>query len=252
MATAGSVLLAVDSVTVRFGGLVALDRVSLEVQEGEILGIIGPNGAGKTTLFNTITGDIKPYSGRVLLQGENITGLSPHVICRKGIARSFQLTLLFPELTVMECVWVGVNSVHRLPWNPVALADKDLRLKEEVGSILSLVGLWEKRDQKAGTLSYGDQKILEIAMAISIRPKILLLDEPTQGVDPGETQKVVEVIRKLSEKMTIVVIEHNMDVVLELCRRIIVLNEGRKLADGSPKEIRENGDVQKVYIGEEL
>ncbi|MEO0278207.1 MAG: ABC transporter ATP-binding protein [candidate division WOR-3 bacterium] len=230
----------------------ALDRVSLEVQEGEILGIIGPNGAGKTTLFNVITGDIKPYSGRVLLQGENITGLSPHVICRKGIARSFQLTLLFPELTVMECVWVGVNSVHRLPWNPVALADKDLRLKEEVGSILSLVGLWEKRDQKAGTLSYGDQKILEIAMAISIRPKILLLDEPTQGVDPGETQKVVEVIRKLSEKMTIVVIEHNMDVVLELCRRIIVLNEGRKLADGSPKEIRENGDVQKVYIGEEL
>ncbi|MEM3658746.1 MAG: ABC transporter ATP-binding protein [Candidatus Hadarchaeum sp.] len=252
MVTAGSVLLAVDSVTVRFGGLVALDRVSLEVQEGEILGIIGPNGAGKTTLFNTITGDIKPYSGRVLLQGENITGLSPHVICRKGIARTFQLTLLFPELTVMECVWVGVNSVHRLPWNPVVLADKDLRLKEEVGSILSLVGLWEKRDQKAGTLSYGDQKILEIAMAISIRPKILLLDEPTQGVDPGETQKVVEVIRKLSEKMTIVVIEHNMDVVLELCRRIIVLNEGRKLADGSPKEIRENGDVQKVYIGEEL
>ncbi|MEM3434026.1 MAG: ABC transporter ATP-binding protein [Candidatus Methanomethyliaceae archaeon] len=252
MVTAGSVLLAVDSVTVRFGGLVALDRVSLEVQEGEILGIIGPNGAGKTTLFNTITGDIKPYSGRVLLQGENITGLSPHVICRKGIARTFQLTLLFPELTVMECVWVGVNSVHRLPWNPVALADKDLRLKEEVESILSLVGLWEKRDQKAGTLSYGDQKILEIAMAISIRPKILLLDEPTQGVDPGETQKVVEVIRKLSEKMTIVVIEHNMDVVLELCRRIIVLNEGRKLADGSPKEIRENGDVQKVYIGEEL
>lgn len=252
MVTAGSVLLAVDSVTVRFGGLVALDRVSLEVQEGEILGIIGPNGAGKTTLFNAITGDIKPYSGRVLLQGENITGLGPHVICRKGIARTFQLTLLFPELTVMECVWVGVNSVHRLPWNPVALADKDLRLKEEVGSILSLVGLWEKRDQKAGTLSYGDQKILEIAMAISIRPKILLLDEPTQGVDPGETQKVVEVIRKLSEKMTIVVIEHNMDVVLELCKRIIVLNEGRKLADGSPKEIRENGDVQKVYIGEEL
>jgi len=243
-------LLEIRGVTKRFGGLTALDNITYKVKEGEVRGIIGPNGAGKTTLFNVITGDLKPTTGRVFLKGEDITDLPPHLICKKGLSRTFQLTFVFPEMTVFESVWIGVNSREKYPWSPFHSAERVISVSEMAREICQLVGLWEKRDEFACNLSYGDQKILEIAMALSTQPLILLLDEPTQGVSPKETENIIEVIRKLSKGMTIILIEHSMDVILHLCHIITVLNEGRVIADGPPQEISRNEEVQRVYLGD--
>ncbi len=236
--------------TKRFGGLTALDRITYSVREGEVKGIIGPNGAGKTTLFNVITGDLKPSSGQIFLRGKEITFLPPHVICQEGLGRTFQLTFVFPDMTVYDSIWVGVNSKAKQPWNPFLLAHQISDLSQKTEEICHLVGLEEKMNELASNLSYGDQKILEIAMALSTQPSILLLDEPTQGVSPQETDHVAEVIERLSEKMTIILIEHSMDVVLRLCSSITVLNEGRVVAEGSPKDVCSNEEVQRVYLGE--
>ncbi len=248
--TAGNKILETVSVTMRFGGLTALDGVTCAIQEGEVRGIIGPNGAGKTTLFNVITGELKPTSGKIMLRGTDITPLPPHAICQKGLSRTFQLTFIFPEMTVYESIWVGINSRARRPWNPFILAHRDADLSQRAQEICHLVGLEEKMNEVASNLSYGDQKILEIAMALSTQPSILLLDEPTQGVSPQETDHITKVIEKLSNQMTIILIEHSMDVVLRLCSNITVLNEGRVVAEGSPKEISKNEEVQRVYLGE--
>jgi len=249
---AGNKLLETVSVTMRFGGLTALDGVTYSIQEGEVRGIIGPNGAGKTTLFNVITGELKPTSGKIFLRGRDITSLPPHAICQEGLSRTFQLTFIFPEMTVYESIWVGVNSRARRPWNPLILAHRDAVLSQRTQEICRLVGLEEKMNELASNLSYGDQKILEIAMALSTQPSLLLLDEPTQGVSPQETDNITEVVEKLSSRMTIILIEHSMDVVLRLCSNITVLNEGRVVAEGSPKEISKNEEVQRVYLGETL
>ncbi len=246
-----NLLLETRGITKRFGGLTALEDITYSVKEGEVRGIIGPNGAGKTTLFNVITGELKPTSGRVFLKGEDITNLPPHLICKKGLSRTFQLTFIFPEMTVFESIWVGVNSKERYPWNPIYHAEGVISVSERTQEICQLVGLWEKRNELACNLSYGDQKILEIAMALSTRPFVLLLDEPTQGVSPKETENIMEVVKKLSESMTIILIEHSMDVVLQLCHIITVLNEGRVIAEGPPNEISKNIEVQRVYLGEE-
>jgi branched-chain amino acid transport system ATP-binding protein len=246
----GNKLLETVSVTMRFGGLTALDNVTYSIQEGEVRGIIGPNGAGKTTLFNVITGELKPTSGKIFLRGKDITRFTPHLICQEGLSRTFQLTFIFPEMTVYDSIWVGVNSRARRPWNPVILAHQAADLSQKAQEICHLVGLDEKMNELASNLSYGDQKILEIAMALSTQPSILLLDEPTQGVSPKETDNISEVIEKLSKKMTIILIEHSMDVVLRLCNIITVLNEGRVVAEGSPDEISKNEEVQRVYLGE--
>lgn len=246
----GSNLLETVSVTMRFGGLTALDDVTYTIKEREVRGIIGPNGAGKTTLFNVITGELQPTSGKIFLRGEEITHLTPHIICQKGLSRTFQLTFIFPEMTVYESIWVGVNSRARRPWNPVTLAHHVVDLSQKTQEICHLVGLKEKMNELASNLSYGDQKILEIGMAISTQPSVLLLDEPTQGVSPKETDNILEVVERLSKKMTIILIEHSMDVVLRLCHIITVLNEGRVIAEGSPDEISKNEEVQRIYLGE--
>jgi branched-chain amino acid transport system ATP-binding protein len=243
-------LLETASVTMLFGGLTALDNVTYSIQEGEVRGIIGPNGAGKTTLFNVITGELKPTSGKIFLRGEEITHFTPHIICQKGLSRTFQLTFIFPERTVYESIWVGVNSRARRPWNPFILADQATDLSEKAQEICHLVGLEEKMNELASNLSYGDQKILEIAMALSTQPSILLLDEPTQGVSPKEADHISEVVERLSKKMTIILIEHSMDVVLRLCHIITVLDEGRLVAEGTPAEIIKNEEVQRIYLGE--
>ena len=248
--TSGNKLLEAVSVTMRFGGLIALDNVTYSIKEGEVRGIIGPNGAGKTTLFNVITGELRPTSGKILLRGEDITHLTPHTICQRGLSRTFQLTFIFPEMTVYESIWVGVNSRTKQPWNPLILAHQASALSKKTQEICYLVGLEEKMNELASNLSYGDQKILEIAMALSTQPSILLLDEPTQGVSPKETDNIIEVIERLSKNMTIILIEHSMDVVLHLCHIITVLNEGRVVAEGSPNEISKNEEVQRVYLGE--
>lgn len=250
MNTSNNIILEIQNINMQFGGLKAINNVSFFVRENEIKGIIGPNGAGKTTLFNVITGELKPTSGKIFLYGENLKGLPPHLICKKGLSRTFQLTLVFPEMTVFESIWIGINSCERFPWNPVTLADKIENILRKAEETCKLVGLWEKRNELASNLSYGDQKILEIAMALSIQPKVILLDEPTQGVDPKETASVIEVVKKLSKKMTIILIEHNMDVVLQLCNSILVLNEGSIIAEGNPQEISQNEEVQKVYLGD--
>lgn len=246
----GSNLLETVSVTMRFGGLTALDDVTYTIKEREVRGIIGPNGAGKTTLFNVITGELQPTSGKIFLRGEEITHLTPHIICQKGLSRTFQLTFIFPEMTVYESIWVGVNSRARRPWNPVTLAHHVVDLSQKTQEICHLVGLKEKMNELASNLSYGDQKILEIGMAISTQPSVLLLDEPTQGVSPKETDNILEVVERLSKNMTIILIEHSMDVVLRLCHIITVLNEGRVIAEGSPDEISKNDEVQRIYLGE--
>lgn len=246
----GNKLLETVSVTMCFGGLTALDHVTYSIQKGEVRGIIGPNGAGKTTLFNVITGELKPTSGKIFLRGKDITRFTPHIICQEGLSRTFQLTFIFPEMTVYDSIWVGVNSRARRPWNPIILAHHAADISQKTQEICHLVGLEEKRNELASNLSYGDQKILEIAMALSTQPSILLLDEPTQGVSPKEADHISEMIEKLSKKMTIILIEHSMDVVLRLCHIITVLNEGRVVAEGSPDEIRKNEEVQRIYLGE--
>jgi len=246
----GDHLLEIISVTMRFGGLTALDDVTYSVRQGEVRGIIGPNGAGKTTLFNVITGELKPTSGKIFLKGEEITHFVPHIICRKGLGRTFQLTLLFPEMTVYESIWVGVNSTARQPWSPFTLAHHATDLSQKTREICHLVGLEEKMNEVASNLSYGDQKILEIAMALSTQPSLLLLDEPTQGVSPKEADHIIEVVERLSKKMTIVLIEHSMDVILRLCDIITVLNQGRLVTEGSPDQISKDEEVQRIYLGE--
>jgi branched-chain amino acid transport system ATP-binding protein len=243
-------LLETVNVTKRFGGLTALDDVNYSVRAGEVRGIIGPNGAGKTTFFNVITGDLKPTSGRIFIKGEDVTDLPPYLICQKGLSRTFQLTFIFPEMTVYDSIWVGINSRAKTPWNPTIPAKRIRSISRKVEEICDLMGLSDKMNESATNLSYGDQKILEIAMALSTDPAILLLDEPTQGVSPKETDAISEVIEKLSKRMTIVLIEHSMDVVLRLCHLITVLSEGRVIAEGSPKEVSKNEEVQRIYLGE--
>jgi len=248
----GDRLLEISGITKRFGGLVALDRVNYAVRSGEVRGIIGPNGAGKTTFFNVITGELKPTSGTIAFRGEDITHLPPHLICQKGLGRTFQLTFVFPEMTVYDCVWVGANARGNQPWRPFARSGRIRALSEKTLAICELVGLSDRAGELAVNLSYGDQKVLEMAMALSTEPSILLLDEPTQGVGPKETDNIIGVIENLSKRMTIVLIEHSMDVVLRLCHQITVLSEGRVIAEGPPDQISRNEEVQRIYLGDIL
>jgi branched-chain amino acid transport system ATP-binding protein len=245
-------ILQLEGVTRNFGGLQALKDVNLCIEEGDLRGIIGPNGAGKTTLFNVVTGEFKPSAGKVYLRGEDISGLPPYAICRKGLSRTFQLTRIFPEMTVYDSIWAGANSKARHPWNPVSRAQGLEDIAREALDICQMIGLEEKKDELAVNLSYGDQKVLEMAMALSTKPSVLLLDEPTQGVGGKEVDTIVDVVKKLSEKMTIVLIEHTIDVVMQLCKTVTVLTEGQVFAEGTPGEISANKEVQRVYLGEEI
>ncbi|MBI5252722.1 MAG: ABC transporter ATP-binding protein [Desulfomonile tiedjei] len=246
-------LLELKNVSKSFGGLVALDGISYGVQKGEILGIIGPNGAGKTTLFNVITGEQKPTGGRVYLKGEDITGLPPDIICQKGMSRTFQLTFIFPEMTVFESVWIGVYSRFRRPWNLFfSRADRLGTVAEKALHIIRTVGLEQKMREIASNLSYGDQKVLEIAMALSTDPVMLLLDEPTQGVGPGEVDTIINLVERLSKEMSIILIEHDMDIVARLCHNVTVLSFGKTIARGSCEVVSQNEEVQRIYLGEKM
>ena len=245
----GMSLLETVGLTRSFGGLTALDDVDFAVGKGELKGIIGPNGAGKTTLFNVITGYLKPTKGRVLLNGKNISGLSPHVISQKGISRTFQITNIFPEMTVHESVWAGVNSRTKDPWNPFVRADTIGDISEKTEEICELTGLSDQMNAISATLSHGDQRVLEIAIALSTDPILLLLDEPTQGVSPKEIDNLLKVIENVSRITTAILIEHDMNIALSLSKTITVLNEGRIIAEGPPREISESEEVQQVYLG---
>ena len=243
-------MLRVESAVKSFGGFRAVNGANLEVAAGEIVAVIGPNGAGKTTLFHLITGHLSPDTGRILFKGREISGLPPHVICRKGISRSFQVVNIFPRLTVFENVQIAVLSRERRTFR-IFSAVKGMAA-DEVHSILRSVGLYERRDVESDLLSHGDQKVLEIAVALGGRPELLILDEPTAGMAPEETERCIGLIRKLSSELglTILFCEHDIGLVFETASRIMVMVRGGTVIQGSGEEVRRNREVQSAYLGE--
>jgi branched-chain amino acid transport system ATP-binding protein len=242
-------LLEIRDLTKHFFRLSALSRVSLSVEPGELLGIIGPNGSGKTTLFNCVTGVLPPSGGQVLFRGEDITGRTADRVYKRGIARTFQLIQLFPEMTVLENMLVaaqekkGTLLSRLLRREEVAETSRALELLEFLG----IIGL---RNNLASNLSYGQQKLLDFGMALMADPQLVLLDEPMAGVNPTMIKNLVGHIRELNARgYTFVVIEHNMEVVMSLCRRIVVLSQGERIAEGTPAEIAENSLVLDAYFG---
>ncbi len=235
-----------------FDGLVAVDNVSLKVREGQLHAIIGPNGAGKTTLFNLISGVFPPTSGRIFLRGEDITGLPPYQIARKGIGRSFQIINLFPNLTVLESVSLAVQArgPHSLHfWRPYHLYRE---YEEKAVEIIRKVGLAGREYFLTRVLPHGDQRKLEIALLLAMEPDILLLDEPTAGMASAEVPIIMDLISRLRNegRHTILLVEHKMDVVMSLSDIITVMHQGRILAEGTPEEIKANEEVQRAYLGE--
>ena len=247
---AGGVVLEVDGVSKSFGALSALSRVGLAVSEGEVFSIIGPNGAGKSTLFNVIAGLHAPSAGRVVFRGHEITGLPPERINRLGIAKTFQITNVFPEISVGENVRVAAQSRSADSGRVASLwraADVEVRVTE----LLESFGLAVKRDELAQHLSHGEQRYLEICLALATEPTLLLLDEPTAGMTPGETKDATEMIRRLAlaRGLTVLLIEHDMSVVMGISDRVAVLHFGEKIAEGTPEAIRSDARVIEAYLG---
>ena len=243
-------MLRVESVVKSFGGFKAVDGASLHVNAGEIVAVIGPNGAGKTTLFHLLTGHLSPDSGRILFKGKEIGGLSPHVICRRGITRSFQVVNIFPRLSVFENVQIAVLSRERMTFR--IFSPVKGMAEEEVHRILRSVGLFDQRDVGSDLLSHGDKKVLEIAVALGGNPELLILDEPTAGMAPEETERCIRLIRNLSEAsgVTILFCEHDIALVFEIANRIMVMVRGATVVQGSGEEVRRNREVQSAYLGE--
>jgi len=242
-------MLRVEAVDKSFDNFKAVNGANLTVADGEVVAVIGPNGAGKTTLFNLITGQLKPDRGRIIFKGEDITGLPPYEVCRKGIARSFQIVSVFPRLTVFENVQVAVLSQQRRSSNLFRLV-RNIAV-EETNSILASVGLLNKARSLAGALSHGDQKILEIAIALGSQPELLILDEPTAGMSPEETSAMMKLIKWLAQArgLTILFCEHDMEVVFSIAQSIMVMHQGRTLIQGKPEEVRRSKEVQEAYLG---
>jgi branched-chain amino acid transport system ATP-binding protein len=245
-------LLAVRELRKRFGGLVATDGVDLDVAEGETLAIIGPNGAGKTTLLGQLSGELRPDAGTVRFAGADVTALSAAARAHRGLARSFQITSIFRDVTALDNVALAVqaHAGHSFRfWRP---ARAEAALREPARAMLERVGLGARADVVAGTLAHGEQRQLEIAMALATRPRLLLLDEPVAGMGPDESQRMVELLRALRGRHTLVLVEHDMDVVFALADRISVLVYGRVLATGAPEAIRLDAEVRRAYLGEAL
>jgi branched-chain amino acid transport system ATP-binding protein len=250
-------LLEVRNLVKEFGGLRAIDNLSFDVNDGEILGIIGPNGSGKSTLFNLLTGVLPSTSGKILFKENLITGLSTHIIAHRGIARTFQTTRIFVDQTVLNNLMVGLvpRAKHSI-WNALMSRGKmkreEQRLVKRCEEVIKFVDLEEKADGFAGELGQEEQKRLAIGIAIATEPKLLLLDEPTGGINIEEINHLMDIIRKIWNKgITICLIEHKMKMVMELCERIMVLNYGTKIAEGTPQEVRNNEAAIKAYLGEE-
>src|SRR5262249_21876735 len=240
-------MLRTESLSIRFGGLSALNGVNFEVRRGEIRAIIGPNGAGKSTFFNCLTGVLRPTSGRILFNGENIAGLSSDRISRKGIARSYQITNILPNASTLENVRIAAQS-RRHGWNMLRHHNDFPDLMEKAKAVLQAVGLLGKADELAAYLSHGEQRNLEIGIALATQPHLLCPDEPTAGMSAAETRDTVQLVRRIAKDLTILIVEHDMQVVMGLAQRITVLHYGQVLAEGTPAEIQSNPRVLEVYL----
>ena len=244
---ASAPILKTDLLTVRFGGLAALTQVNFEVRRDEIRAIIGPNGAGKSTFFNCLTGVLRPTAGRIIFNGEEITGLPPNMISQKGIARSYQITNILPNATTLENVRIAAQS-RRHAWNMVAHHSAFTDINEKAVAALDSVGLLGKADELAANLSHGQQRNLEIGIALATEPLLLCLDEPTAGMSAAETHDTMQLVKRIAKNLTILIVEHDMRVVMELADRITVLHYGAILAEGTPEEIQRNPRVLEVYL----
>ncbi|HJV66405.1 MAG TPA: ABC transporter ATP-binding protein [Geomonas sp.] len=249
-------MLKLDGIGKRFGGLTALEGISFKVTKGAITGIIGPNGAGKTTLFNVATGIYPPSQGAVLLEGKNISAYPPEKRARLGLVRTFQNIELFGKMTVLENVMVGLHTqsrsglfscAFRMPWQ----LSEERRIRETARKWLDFVGISELADVEAGTLSFGKGRLLEIARAMALEPKLLLMDEPAAGLNSRETAELAQLIKRIRDLgVTVALVEHDMDLVMDICDNLVVLNLGTMLAEGTPREIQDNPAVVTAYLGE--
>jgi branched-chain amino acid transport system ATP-binding protein len=245
--SAAEPILRTEGLTVRFGGLTALGNVDFAVARDELRAIIGPNGAGKSTFFNCLTGVLRPSAGQIHFNGEDITGLSPDRVSQKGIARSYQITNILPNATVLENARIAAQSRHHA-WSLLTHYRVYRDVIEKAEKALAAVGLLGKAYEIAANLSHGEQRNLEIGIALATEPQLLCLDEPTAGMSAAETRDTMELVRRIAKDLTILIVEHDMQVVMELAQRITVLHYGAILAEGTPAEIQQNPRVLEVYL----
>jgi branched-chain amino acid transport system ATP-binding protein len=244
-------MLEIRGLAKRFGGFTAVDHVDLAVEPGTIHSVIGPNGAGKTTFFRLLTGILRPTHGTIAFDGHDTTGLRPHAVARRGLVQSFQITNVFPRMTVLESVQVAVLARQRRSWDFATRYQR--RVVNEARELLAEVGLTDLGDAQAQTLSHGDQRILEMALALAAQPRLLLLDEPTAGMSPFETGRMAELVTRLAKvhRLTLVLSEHDMDVVFGISDKVTVLHQGRVIAHGTPQAVQDDAQVIEVYLGGE-
>ncbi len=245
------IILKVKGVTHKYGDFIALKNINLEVPEGRLTALIGPNGAGKTTFYNVVSGKYKPSEGKVFFNGKDITGMSPHKLSALGLSRSFQITNIFLELSVLENIMVPLAIHQGKCYRLWGLIGRDRKLEQSAMEILNLVGLSNLANKPAKELAYGDKRLIEIAIVLATRPRLVLLDEPTAGMNPLETEQMIKLIQNLSQHLgtTFFLTEHDMKVVFSVAEYIYVLHQGKLLAEGTPEEIKSNKQVKDAYLG---